>query len=66
MFLSDGVVTQLTGCTNRIESEDGYWGWVMPTEHPQYTRVAVRQLRSTMTMPPMFPPTMLWLIERIE
>ncbi|KAF5349531.1 hypothetical protein D9756_008820 [Leucocoprinus leucothites] len=48
-----------------IESENGYWGWVMPTEHPQYTRVAVRQLTSTAAMPPMYPPTMLWLIERI-
>ncbi|KXN87013.1 hypothetical protein AN958_09359 [Leucoagaricus sp. SymC.cos] len=49
-----------------IETENGYWGWVMPTEHPQYTRVCVfRQLSSTATMPPMFAPTMLWLIERI-
>lgn len=25
---------------SRIESENGYWGWWMPTENPQYTRVS--------------------------
>ncbi|KAF9447238.1 hypothetical protein P691DRAFT_671915 [Macrolepiota fuliginosa MF-IS2] len=48
-----------------IESESGYWGWVMPTETPQYTPVAVRALVSSSTMPPMYPPNELWVIERI-
>ncbi|EKM83284.1 hypothetical protein AGABI1DRAFT_82896 [Agaricus bisporus var. burnettii JB137-S8] len=48
-----------------IESENGYWGWVMPTENPQYTPVRVRQLAATATMPPRYPPNQLWVIERV-
>lgn len=51
--------------TYRIESEDGYWGWVMLTEHPQYTPVMVRRLVATATMPPMYTPNELWVIERV-